>query len=85
VKQKLAASADAVRLSVVRQVTQTNPAHSVGGPKYVVMKGKTPVWSREDGKKVIGFNPNGSAISGLQDLGVHCRDALQLRPSSARY
>jgi hypothetical protein len=27
----------------VRQVTPSNPPHSVRGPKYVVKKGKTPV------------------------------------------
>jgi hypothetical protein len=28
-------------------------AHSVRGPKYVVKKGKTPVWSREDAKTLL--------------------------------
>jgi hypothetical protein len=36
---------------VVRQVTPSNPANAVRGPKYVVKKGKTPVWSRETPKR----------------------------------
>jgi uncharacterized membrane protein YhiD involved in acid resistance len=38
---------------VVRQITPSNPAHSVRGPKYVIKKGKTPVWSREDAKTLL--------------------------------
>jgi len=38
---------------VVRPITPSNPAHSVRGPKYVVKKGKTPVWSREDAKTLL--------------------------------
>ena len=48
IKQKLAAVRMLYDFLVVRQITPSNPAHSVRGPKYVVKKGKTPVWSRED-------------------------------------
>jgi hypothetical protein len=37
--------------------TPSNPAHSVRGPKYVVKKGKTPVWSREDAKTLLDSIP----------------------------
>jgi hypothetical protein len=42
---------------VVRQVIQTNPAHSIRGPKYLVKKGKTPVWSRKDAKTLLDSIP----------------------------
>jgi site-specific recombinase XerC len=54
---------------VVRQITRSNPAHSVRGPKYVVKKGKTPVWSREDAKMLLDSIPNDS-VSGLRDLAL---------------
>jgi integrase/recombinase XerD len=50
IKLKLAAVRMLYDFLVVRQITPSNPAHSVRGPKYVVKKGKTPVWSREDAK-----------------------------------
>jgi hypothetical protein len=46
---------------VVRQITPSNPAHSVRGPKYVVKKGKTPVWNREDAKTLLDSIPKDSA------------------------
>ena len=54
---------------VVRQITPSNPAHSVRGPKYVVKKGKTPVWSREDAKTLLESIPKDS-VSGLRDLAL---------------
>jgi site-specific recombinase XerD len=54
---------------VVRQITRSNPAHSVRGPKYVVKKGKTPVWSREDAKTLLESIPKDS-VSGLRDLAL---------------
>src|SRR6266403_6166450 len=53
VKQKLAAVRMLHDFLVVRQITPSNPAHAVRGPKYVVKKGKTPVWSREDAKTLL--------------------------------
>jgi hypothetical protein len=41
IKQKLAAVRMLYDFLVVRQITPSNPAHSVRGPKYVVKKGKT--------------------------------------------
>src|SRR5260370_13482578 len=54
---------------VVRQIVSSNPAHAVLGPKYVVKKGKTPVWSREDAKTLLDSIPKDS-VSGLRDLAL---------------
>ena len=69
VKQKLAAVRMLYDFLVVRQITPSNPAHSVRGPKYVVKKGKTPVWSREDAKTLLDSIPKDS-VSGLRDLAL---------------
>ncbi len=69
VKQKLAAMRMLYDFLVVRQITPSNPAHSVRGPKYVVKKGKTPVWSREDAKTLVDSIPKDS-VSGLRDLAL---------------
>ena len=66
IKQKLAAVRMLYDFLVVRQITPSNPAHSVRGPKYVVKKGKTPVWSREDAKTQLDSIPKDS-VSGLRD------------------
>ena len=42
---------------VIRQLVPVNPTTSVRGPKYVVKRGKTPVWSREDTKKLLESIP----------------------------
>jgi hypothetical protein len=64
---------------VVRQITPSNPAHAVRGPKYVVKKGKTPVWSREDAKTLLDSIPKDSCVRPTGP-GAYCRDVLQLRP-----
>jgi site-specific recombinase XerD len=69
IKQKLAAVRTLYDILVVRQITPSNPAHSVRGPKYVVKKGKTPVWSREDAKALLDPIPKDS-VSGLRDLAL---------------
>src|SRR6267142_4693756 len=69
IKQKLAAVRMLYDFLVVRQITPSNPAHSVRGPKYVVKKGKTPVWSREDAKTLLDSIPKDS-VSGLRDLAL---------------
>jgi site-specific recombinase XerD len=63
IKQKLAAVRMLYDFLVVRQITPSNPAHSVRGPKYVVKKGKTPVWSREDAKTLLGTAVTGRALN----------------------
>jgi site-specific recombinase XerD len=54
---------------VVRQITPSNSTHSVRGPRYVVKKGKTPFWSREDAKTLLDLIPKDS-VSGLRDLAL---------------
>jgi site-specific recombinase XerD len=69
IKQKLAAVRMLYNFLVVRQITPSNPAHSVRGPKHAVKKGKTPVRSREDAKTLLDSIPKDSA-SGLRDLAL---------------
>jgi site-specific recombinase XerC len=69
VKLKLAAVRMLYDFLVIRQITPSNPAHSVRGPKYVVKKGKTPVWSREDAKTLLDSIPKDS-VAGLRDLAL---------------
>ena len=45
------------------------------GPKYVIKKGKTPVWSREDSKTLLESIPRDS-VSGLRDLALIACDVL---------
>ena len=59
---------------VVRQIVSSNPAHAVRGPKYVVKKGKTTVWSREDAKTLLDSIPKGFGVR-ITGPGAHCRDA----------
>src|ERR1700726_4620931 len=66
IKQKLAAVRMLYDFLVVRQITPSNPAHSVRGPCVVVKKGKTPVWSREEAKTLLDSIPKDS-VSGLRD------------------
>ena len=68
IKQKLAAVRMSYDFLVVRQITRSNPAHSVRGPKYAVKKGKNaPVWSRED---AAGFNSQGFGVRPTDKLVV---------------
>ena len=85
VKQKLAAVRMLYDFLVVRQITPTNPAHSVRGPKYVVKKGKTPVWSREDAKTLLDSIPKDSVSGSTRtNSAPHRRDVLQLRACQRR-
>jgi integrase len=69
IKQKLAAVRMLYDFLVVRQITPSNSTHSVRGPRYVVKKGKTPFWSREDAKTLLDSIPKDS-VSGLRDLAL---------------
>jgi site-specific recombinase XerC len=42
---------------VVGQVLPMNPASSVRGPKHIVKRGKTPVHSAEDARKLLDSIP----------------------------
>src|SRR5450631_2160343 len=53
VKQHLAALRMLFDWLVTGHVLETNPAHAVRGPKYVVKKGKTPVLTSEEARKLL--------------------------------
>src|SRR3954452_17708749 len=57
VKQHLAAIRMLFDWLVTGQVIPTNPAASVKAPRYVVNKGKTPVLSAEDARKLLDSIP----------------------------
>jgi len=57
VKQHLAAIRMLFDWLVVGQIMPTNPSASVRGPKHVVKKGKTPVLSGEDARKLLDSIP----------------------------
>jgi integrase/recombinase XerC len=52
-KQRLAAIRHLFDWLVVGQVIPTNPAASVRGPKHIVKKGKTPVLSPKEARKLL--------------------------------
>ena len=66
VKQSLAAIRMLFDFLVTGQIIPANPAASVRGPKYVVKKGKTPVLSREEARKLLS-SIDVSTIGGLRD------------------
>ena len=53
VKQHLAALRMLFDWLVTGQVMETNPAHAVRGPKYVVKKGKTPVLDSKEARTLL--------------------------------
>ena len=57
VKQHLAAIRMLFNWLVIQQVVPTNPAASVRGPKHVVNRGKTPVLSAGDARKLLDSIP----------------------------
>ena len=71
IKQKLAAIRMLYDFLVVRQLVPVNPTTSVRGPKYVVKRGKTPVWSREDAKKLLESIPR-DHLAGLRNRALIC-------------
>jgi len=66
VKQHLAAIRMLFDYLVVGQIVPINPAASVRGPKYVVKRGKTPVLSAEDTRRLID-SIDGATVTGLRD------------------
>src|SRR5207245_10893394 len=66
IKPKLAAIRMLYDFLVIRQLVPHNPTTSVRGPKYVIKRGKTPVWSREDAKKLLEPIPRDN-LAGLRD------------------
>src|SRR5450631_1917774 len=66
VKQHLSALRMLFDWLVTGHVMDTNPAHAVRGPKYVVKKGKTPVLTAEEARALLDAIPTGT-LTGLRD------------------
>ncbi|MBA2526907.1 MAG: site-specific integrase, partial [Pyrinomonadaceae bacterium] len=66
VKQSLAAIRMLFDWMVVGQVIPFNPAASVRGPRYSIKKGKTPVLSAEDARRLLD-SIDTSHVVGLRD------------------
>jgi site-specific recombinase XerD len=66
VKQHLAALRMLFDWLVTGHVLDTNPAHAVRGPRYVVTKGKTPVLAADEARALLNSIPTDSLI-GLRD------------------
>ena len=66
VRQHLAAIRTLFDFLVIGQVVPFNPASSVRAPKYVVRKGKTPVLSVEDARRLL-TSIDTSHVVGLRD------------------
>jgi site-specific recombinase XerD len=66
VKQHLAAIRHLFDWLVVGHVLAVNPAHAVRGPKYVVRRGKTPVLTEEQARRLIE-SIDTSTVVGLRD------------------
>jgi integrase len=66
IKQHLAAIKMLFDYLVISQVVPTNPAAPVKGPTHVVKRGKTPILSVEDARKLLDSIPTDS-LQGLRD------------------
>jgi site-specific recombinase XerD len=66
VKQHLAALRMLFDWLVTGHVMETNPAHSVRGPTYVVKKGKTPVLTADEARALLDAIP-ADTLTGLRD------------------
>ena len=66
VKQTLVAIKGLFDFLVVRQVVPFNPASSVKGPSYKLKKGKTPVLSREEARRLFA-SIEMDTLKGLRD------------------
>jgi site-specific recombinase XerD len=66
VKQHLAALRMLFDWLVTGHIIETNPAHAVRGPRYVVTKGKTPVLAADEARAVLDAIDTGT-LTGLRD------------------
>jgi integrase/recombinase XerD len=66
VKQHLAALRMLFDWLVTGHIIETNPAHAVRGPRYVVTKGKTPVLAADEARAVLDAIDPGT-LTGLRD------------------
>jgi hypothetical protein len=76
-KQHLAAIRHLFDWLVVGQVLAVNPAHAVRGPKHVIKRGKTPVLTEDQARRLLA-SIDTSTLVGLRDralLGIQDRDA----------
>ncbi len=69
VKQSLAAIRHLFDWLVTGQILPMNPAHAVKGPKHVVTRGKTPVLSAEQARKLLD-SIDTSTFIGLRDRAI---------------
>ena len=69
VKQHLAAIRMLFDWLVIGQVVATNPAHAVRGPKHVVKRGKTPVLTADQARKLLD-SIDVKTLVGLRDRAV---------------
>src|SRR5437660_2891077 len=82
VKQHLAAIRMLFDWLVVGQVVPFNPASSVRGPRYSIKKGKTPVLSAADARKLLDSTEMGRVV-GLGDSALSGRMAYSFARRSA--
>jgi site-specific recombinase XerD len=66
VKQHLAAIRMLFDWLIIGQVLALNPAHAVRGPKHVVRRGKTPVLTEEEARRLLD-SLDTSTLVGLRD------------------
>jgi site-specific recombinase XerD len=65
-KQHLAALRMLFDWLIIGQVLAVNPAHAVRGPKHVVRRGKTPVLTEEEARRLLD-SLDASTLVGLRD------------------
>jgi site-specific recombinase XerD len=65
-KQHLAALRMLFDWLVTGHIIETNPAHAVRGPKYVVKRGKTPVLASDEARQLLD-SIDASTLKGLRD------------------
>jgi site-specific recombinase XerD len=66
VKQHLAAIRMLFDWLIIGQVLAVNPAHAVRGPKHVVRRGKTPVLTEDQARRLLD-NIDASTLIGMRD------------------
>ena len=79
VKQHLAAIRMLFDWLVTGQVIETNPAHAVRGPKYVVKKGKTPVLDAGEARALLDAIPDDTLVGPARSGADRCH-GLHVRP-----
>ena len=83
VKQHLAAIRMLFDWLIIGQVLAVNPAHAVRGPKHVVRRGKTPVLTEEQARRLLE-SIDASTLVGLRDRALIGVMIYSLRPHRRR-